>query len=214
MKKFTIGGFVIFYMVLSICFTVYAGEVSNDTTRHRVGLNGGVYFPTEDFEPADGFSLSYDTGSTFGIDYCYMIREKIGIGVFLDYTSFFSETDSHSGCGIYDFSLDIKAITFGPFVMLEHRFNNKIKLYGAAKIGICWSDMEIEYKTYDGESVKMDDNGRTPTATIEAGVRFPVQKNIDLGLAVQYSYINHRADNADDINLSGLAIVGQIGVNF
>lgn len=212
MKKFAIGGFVIFYMLLSTCLTVYAGAADN-ATRHRVGLNGGVYFPTGDFE-FGAESLDYDTGGTFGIDYCYMFREKIGIGVFLDYASFSSETKSgyHPTYGTGEASVDWKIVVLGPFVMLEHKVKT-VKLYGAAKLGLCWSDMESEYKGRRG-SIKTDDDGTALAAIIEAGVRFPVQKNIDLGLAARYSYINQSVDNADDTNLGGLAIVAQVGFNF
>ncbi len=105
-------------------------------------------------------------------------------------------------------------VTLGVSASIEHKFDNLLTVYGAGKIGVAFTNIDVEASTRYG-SAEVSDSGSAFAAIIEVGARYPIYKKLDIGLAAKYSYINQQTNDGDDrSNLGGLALVGQVGFNF
>ncbi len=190
--------------------STFAFAADNIQSRHRVGASFGLLVPTGSYEE-DSFSADFKNGPIMGIEYRGLLTKMFGLGGFLEVSSFSTETEKF---GSSEVDIDVTVVTLGASASVERKFANSLTVYGAGKLGIAFTNVDVEMTRWIGTTTSSD-SGRAPALMVEAGIRCPIYKQIDLGVAAKYSYIPQETGGGDDkSNLGGFALVGQIGYNF
>jgi opacity protein-like surface antigen len=215
---------VIFVVVLGLLMLTASFASAASESRHRVGIFGGYFMPNGEFEhsyPSNpnraSWKAPFDAGSTFGVDYRFLLPSNLTVGAFLERNSFSGEQSETSGSRTWKSSVDVTTDIIGVSVGYEHKLAKMATVYGAGKLGYASSTISLDSQhTNAGNTYKVscDTTGTSYAAILEVGVRFPITDLLDLGIAGRYYHIPMSPDYGKDANVGGMAVVGTIGFNF
>ena len=199
----------ILVLTIMICLSLLTASLALAATSApakpiRLGASLGFIKPLGDYDGA-----KFKIGPTFGLEGRMLVDRNLGVGGFLDYTTFSSEKKSF---GAVDVKVDMKTTIIGALGTYEHPVDSKMTLYGTGKLGLAFTTAEAV--ATGAVNATATDTGRTWALILEGGGRYWLTETVDVGVAARYSYISQSVDRAGNVQLGGLSLVGLLGFHF
>ncbi len=203
MKKF-----IVFAVVLCFSVAAYAQNYM-ETRKADLSVHLGAYWPFGEIDTGGNGTYGYEVGGVFGVEGQYFFTENIGVGVNLDYAFYNAEALRITGFG--NINTDITTLYFGPEVVVRYPQPN-FDVF--ASLGFGYIKNKVEYS---GAS-SGDEDDSTFGLLLQAGGRYYLTRNVNVGAKLRYLYNNQDIDdkigNEDSLDLSAISFLVSLGYSF